>query len=431
MANLIFKPIYPDAKLAEGSDAVLVGKISQIFTAQADADIAAAEAAKNIAVTKAGEASASALTAQTAKNATEVLKTETQSIIDSGIHDGKSAYQLWLDQGGVGTVADYQLSLRGAKGDKGDTGATGTQGLQGLIGVTGPQGIKGDRGDKGDTGNTGPQGIQGLKGDTGNTGQQGIQGPQGLKGDTGNTGATGAAGIADNLTIGTISTGAAGSSALATISGTTPNKVLNLTIPRGDNGVIDTTSYVNVRNLFNGIVKNGSLQDGTNSLFPTLSIENETPPGHNKSFLKAGLSTVLQGFNQSNDEKIAINPDLVYVVSLLYKQRSFSAANSVRHFFGAQEYDTDGLLITYSMCTRFINCDTTLAADLSVGDTTITLTSAANWLSNSDPTYLRGIVFIHIKIQKDFYIKEMRFHIQDITKLIYGLMMVLSAMLSL
>lgn len=50
------------------------------------------------------------------------------------------------------------------------------------------------------------------------------------KGDTGATGAS------PTISIGTVSTGAAGSNASATITGTSPNLVLNLTIPRGNTG---------------------------------------------------------------------------------------------------------------------------------------------------------------------------------------------------
>ena len=54
--------------------------------------------------------------------------------------DGKSAYELAVQNGFVGTVVDYLASL---KGDKGDTGAKGNTGA------------KGDKGDKGDTGAAG------------------------------------------------------------------------------------------------------------------------------------------------------------------------------------------------------------------------------------------------------------------------------------
>ena len=63
---------------------------------------------------------------------------------------GKSAYDLWLEAGNVGTEADFLLSLKGEtgpQGPKGDTGETGPQGPKGDTGETGPQGPKGDPGD--------------------------------------------------------------------------------------------------------------------------------------------------------------------------------------------------------------------------------------------------------------------------------------------
>ena len=65
---------------------------------------------------------------------------------ENGI-DGKSAYQLAVEKGFVGTEAEWVASL------KGETGPIG------------PQGIQGPKGLKGETGATGPQGIQGPKGD--------------------------------------------------------------------------------------------------------------------------------------------------------------------------------------------------------------------------------------------------------------------------
>ena len=160
--------------------------------------------------------------------------------------NAKSAYQIAVANGFVGTESEWLASLVGAtgpqgpKGDtgatgpqgpKGDTGATGPQGPKGDTGATGPQGpkgdigpvgedglsaymiamengfsgteeqwlasLKGDKGDKGDTGATGATGPQGPKGDTGETGPQGPKGdtgatgPQGPKGDTGATGPQG------------------------------------------------------------------------------------------------------------------------------------------------------------------------------------------------------------------------------------------------
>lgn len=69
-----------------------------------------------------------------------------------------------------------------------------------------------------------PRGAKGEKGDTGDPGP---------KGETGATGATGPAGPANMLSIGTVSSG---DTAAATITGTAPEQVLNLVLPKGDKG---------------------------------------------------------------------------------------------------------------------------------------------------------------------------------------------------
>ena len=70
---------------------------------------------------------------------------------------------------------------------------------------------------------------QGPKGDTGNTGPQGTQGP------TGNNGADAV------VSLGTVTTGAAGSSASITNTGSPSSAVFNFTIPRGDTGATGAT----------------------------------------------------------------------------------------------------------------------------------------------------------------------------------------------
>lgn len=116
-------------------------------------------------------------------------------------------------------------------GPTGPTGPTGPAG--GPTGPTGPTGPAGIDGDVGPTGPTGPAGIDGDIGPTGPTG------PAGIDGDVGPTGPTGPAGIdgeTPTITIGTVTTGAPGTDAEATITGTAPNFVLNLTIPQGPTG---------------------------------------------------------------------------------------------------------------------------------------------------------------------------------------------------
>lgn len=57
--------------------------------------------------------------------------------------DGKSAYELAVQNGFVGTVVEYLASL---KGEKGDTGAKGSTGAKGDTGATGAKGDTGAAG---------------------------------------------------------------------------------------------------------------------------------------------------------------------------------------------------------------------------------------------------------------------------------------------
>ena len=136
----------------------------------------------------------------------------------------------------TGDSPNYTLNLvlpKGAKGDKGDKGDAGAKGADGA---------KGDKGDKGDPFTyadfTSEQlaALKGAKGDKGDKGDTGADGVAGAKGDKGDRGEKGADGVTPTFTIGTITTGAAGSTATVTITGTAPNYVLNFTIPKGDKG---------------------------------------------------------------------------------------------------------------------------------------------------------------------------------------------------
>lgn len=79
-------------------------------------------------------------------------------------------------------------------------------------------------------GQPGPNAGTGPKGDIGPVGPAGPTGPQGVKGDTG------PAGTAATVTVGTVTTGAPGTQAQVTNSGTTSAAVLNFTIPKGADG---------------------------------------------------------------------------------------------------------------------------------------------------------------------------------------------------
>lgn len=90
---------------------------------------------------------------------------------------GKSAHQLWLDEGNVGTVMDFLKSLKIPDISLSDL--TPEQ----IAKITGVKGDKGERGEKGDNG------LRGEKGDKGNTGDKGDTGERGMTG-LGNGGTT-------------------------------------------------------------------------------------------------------------------------------------------------------------------------------------------------------------------------------------------------
>lgn len=202
-----------DAQTAQGL-AEDARDAAQVAQGKAEDAQEAAETAQG----KAEDAQTAAETAQgKAEDAQEAAEAVAHSITDMTVSAST------LEPGSEATVTKtfsegvYHLVFGLPEGEKGDTGATGATGAQGPKGETGA------------TGATGP------RGETGATGATGAQGP---RGETGATGAT------PDFSIGTVTTGAAGSSASATITGTAAAPVLNLTIPKGDPGdaTIDDTA---------------------------------------------------------------------------------------------------------------------------------------------------------------------------------------------
>ena len=122
-----------------------------------------------------------------------------------------------------------------------------------LFNFTIPRGDVGPQGLKGDTG------LTGAKGDTGDTGPAGIQGPKGDTGTAGTNGTNGANGAAATISVGTVTTGAPGSSAIVTNAGTTSAAVLNFTIPQGAAGTGGSS--------FSG--NSDSVTEGTTNLYFT------------------------------------------------------------------------------------------------------------------------------------------------------------------
>ena len=108
-----------------------------------------------------------------------------------------------------------------------------------------------------------------------------IKGAKGDKGEKGDTGAKGADGKTPNISIGTVATGAAGTNASATITGTTPNLTLNLTIPKGDkgnNGVNGQTPKISIGTVTTGAA-GSSASASISGTTPNLTLNLTIPKG--------------------------------------------------------------------------------------------------------------------------------------------------------
>ena len=132
---------------------------------------------------------------------------ETSATLHNGANgekgsDGKSAYQIAVEQGYQGSESDWLSSLKGDKGEKGNTGAKGNPGQDGaegksayaiavehgyedseekwLLSLKGEKGDTGERGEK--TAITGDRGLQGIPGEKGEKGDAGVAGKDGTDG---------------------------------------------------------------------------------------------------------------------------------------------------------------------------------------------------------------------------------------------------------
>ena len=131
---------------------------------------------------------------------------ETSATLHNGANgekgsDGKSAYQIAVEQGYQGSESDWLSSLKGDKGEKGNTGAKGNPGQDSAEGksayaiavehgyedseekwLLSLKGEKGDTGERGEKGNTGDRGLQGVPGEKGEKGDAGVAGKDGTDG---------------------------------------------------------------------------------------------------------------------------------------------------------------------------------------------------------------------------------------------------------
>lgn len=144
-------------------------------------------------------------------------------------------------------------------------------------------------------------------------------------------------------------------------------------------------SNINLRG--QDLVSNGLGQLQSNKYWSALAFTGMDKPAGAGSFVSSsGQGTVI------GDEFIAVDPARAY--KLAYYLRQTVAGISSRAYGMITPYDVDkNLVLPYHYMVQ-ANTLTTLAAPLKKGDTTMTLTSAANWynLSNTN-THLRSAIF--------------------------------------
>ena len=139
---------------------------------------------------------------------TEEQLAELVKDIESGV-EGKSAFDVAVENGFKGSVEEWLESLRGPQGPAGEKGPQGYSAyaawrtLEGnengtveefIESLRGPAGEKGEMGPQGPAGEQGPQGEQGPEGPQGPAGEKGEMGPQGPAGEKGEMGPQGPAG---------------------------------------------------------------------------------------------------------------------------------------------------------------------------------------------------------------------------------------------
>ena len=183
---------------------------------------------------------------------------ETSAMLHHGANgekgtDGKSAYQIAVEQGYQGSESDWLSSLKGDKGEKGNTGAKGNPGQDGADGKSAYAiavehgyedseekwllSLKGEKGDTGERGEKGDTGLQGERGEKGETGQQGEQGPMGEKGEKGDAGVAGKDGFSPIANV--VKDGS-----VITITITDKNGTTTVTLTEG--AAVDLTPYAKV-----------------------------------------------------------------------------------------------------------------------------------------------------------------------------------------
>ena len=312
---------------------------------------------------------------------------------------------------GTSSAAVLNFTIpKGDKGDKGDTGSagsaatisvgtvtTGAEGSDATVtnsgtssaavfdftiprGATGATGSKGDKGDQGDaatisvgTTTTGAAGTNASVTNSGTTGAAVLNFtiPRGNKGDKGDKGDTGNPGDAATVTVGTVTTGAPGTSATVVNSGTSSAAVLDFTIPRGDKGESGSGAGDMLAADYdpNGTVQNaGGIVDYVDSQIPTVN---------NATLTIQQNGSNVQTFTANQGTNATANITVPTKTSDLSNDSGFITDAGVTSFNGSTG------AVTYTAPVTSVNGNTG-AVTVSVPTATSDLTNDSGFITSSD-----------------------------------------------
>lgn len=133
------------------------------------------------------------------------------------------------------------------------------------------------------------------------------------------------------------------------------------------------------------LLTNGTAFLRNNYNFSAFTFDGARAYGSSGSFTHAPLGSYVE-----TDEYMPVNPDLRYLLSFFAE----SSLNTGNYYTYIACYDVDGLSISATQHMYIANTLTTLSQTLNNGDTSVNLTSAANWI-NSAPgePHKRAFIF--------------------------------------
>ena len=135
---------------------------------------------------------------------------------------------------------------------------------------------------------------------------------------------------------------------------------------------IASEGYVNSRG---SLVTNGMGSLRTNRNFTAFGLDLADFPAGAQA---ANVTTLGASNGRATDEIIPIDPTRKYRIGVSVKNKGVGSTDGYL-YFGLWPYDVSNLPMTGDMWMFAAGTTTTLAAPLNVGDTTVTLTSAADW----------------------------------------------------